>query len=262
MARYIEGVLLGAGTYAKVYKAVDVETGNTVALKKIRLNEKEGMPSTALREISLLRSISHTNIVSIIQVIHREDLLTIVFEFVEYDLMRYISEFGNAGHLIPQLASGICYLHARLIAHRDLKPQNILVSSSGILKIADFGLARSLNATDFAYSSEVVTLWYRAPELLMGKTNYGVEIDIWSFGCIVYEMLTAKPLLPGDNNQCQLRLCNQLSIRCLESELYAKYRVPKFMINIIAHCLQPQPERRITAEKIISYLDAALDPTG
>ncbi|KAI4292534.1 negative regulator of the PHO system [Pancytospora philotis] len=257
MPRYIEGTLIGAGTYAKVYKAVDIETGEIVALKKIKLNEKEGMPSTALREISLLRSLSHRNILSIIQVIHREDMLTIVFEYIEYDLISYIERFGSIVALVGQLVGGVQHLHSKKIVHRDLKPQNILVSSSGVLKIADFGLARSLNATDFSYSPEVVTLWYRAPELLLGKTNYSCEIDIWSLGCIIYEMFVRKPLFPGDSNSTQLELCNKLSFSRLEAELGRKYGAPQYMVDIACRCLQSKPENRITADQIAAFLETA-----
>lgn len=259
MGQYVEECVIGSGTYAKVYKAVDVETGNVVALKKVALNEKEGMPSTALREISILRNISHQNIIPILQVVHKEDMLTIVFEYMEYDLMAYIDKHGNIMFLINQLVSGVHHLHTRGIVHRDLKPHNILVSGSGVLKIADFGLARSLSATDFAYSSEVVTLWYRAPELLMGRTNYGCEIDIWSLGCIFYEMICKKPLLPGENNATQLSLCNALSLHRLESELVSRFRIPKFLTTILCRCLHASPAKRITIDEIVSSLESTYD---
>lgn len=240
----------------QVYKAIDTETGNVVALKKITLSEKEGMPSTALREISILRNISHENIINILQIVHHEDMLTIVFEYMEYDLMNYVELHGNILFLINQLISGVHHMHTRNIVHRDLKPHNILVNSNGILKIADFGLARSLGATDFPYSSEVVTLWYRAPELLLGATNYGCEIDIWSLGCIIYEMICKKPLLPGDNNSMQLLLCNQLNLKKLENELINCYGIPKFLTNILCKCLNASPLKRTTADQIVQYLES------
>lgn len=256
MNRYVQGRLIGSGTYAKVYEAIDTETGAIVALKKITLNEKEGMPSTALREISILKSISHENIIELLQVIHREDFLILVFEYMDFDLLSYIDLHGNVMFLINQLISGVHHLHIRNIVHRDLKPHNILVNSKGILKIADFGLARSLNAMDMAYSSEVVTLWYRAPELLMGSTNYGYEIDIWSLGCILYEMICKKPLLPGENKNMQLDLCKQLNLRCVETELSGLYGIPTFITTIICKCLNPIPSKRITADEIVVYLES------
>lgn len=256
MDRYTQGKLIGSGTYAKVYEAFDNETKRIVAMKKIVINEKEGMPSTALREISILRNSSHKNIIELLQVVHREDMLVIVFEYMEFELMRYIETHGSVMCLITQLVSGLRYLHSHCIIHRDLKPHNILVDKRGVLKIADFGLARSVNAMDFSYSSEVVTLWYRAPELLMGCTDYKYEIDIWSLGCIVYEMISRKALLPGDSKSTQLQLCKNLSIRHLETELAGVYHTPKFLIAIICRCLDHTPKKRITANQIAEIIES------
>lgn len=256
MSKYIEGTFLGEGTYAKVYKAIDSGSGNIVALKKITLKDSEGMPSTALREISILRNITHENIISILEIVHQENLLTIVFEYMDYDLMGYIKVSKcNLIYLMNQLISGIHHMHARRIVHRDLKPNNILVTAKGILKIADFGLARQLSATDYPYSSEVVTLWYRAPELLLGASSYGCEIDIWSLGCIMYEMISKKPLLPGENNNAQLALCKKLNLSNLEKELTNIYKIPPFIIYIMCRCLTVSPIERITAQEIVEYLE-------
>lgn len=250
MNRYRQGKLIGSGTYAKVYKALDMETQQTVAIKKIQINEKEGMPSTALREISILKNISHVNIIELLQVVHREDVLCIVFEYMDFELMKYIELHGNLEYLIGQLIAGIRYLHTHNIIHRDLKPHNILVSKSGILKIADFGLARAINMMDFSYSCEVVTLWYRAPELLMGSTGYKYEIDIWSLGCIIYEMVTRKPLLPGNSKQTQLDLCKGFNVRHTEIQLLNVYKTPEYLVLITCRCLDPFPRSRITIEEI------------
>lgn len=252
MKTYIEGSLIGSGTYGSVYKGIELETSMPVALKKIQLHEREGMPSTAMREISILRNISHENIIKLLHVIHQEDFLTIVFEFIDYDLMTYIHLHGNVFYLINQFVSGINYIHSRNIVHRDLKPPNILVNSKGILKIADFGLARKLGMTDVTYTSEVVTLWYRAPELLMGKTNYGLEIDIWSVGCIIYEMITKEPLLAGNSRENQLSLCIYLNLRKLENKLRKYYKIPPFIINTICRCLEQSPHKRISAGELFN----------
>jgi len=257
MPKYIQGRLLGSGTYAKVYEGVETETNTTVALKKITINGQEGMPSTALREISILKSLSHPNIIKILDVVHKEASLTIVFEYVEYDLLRYIEKHNNVGYLINQLVSGIHHLHTRNIVHRDLKPHNILVSSSGVLKIADFGLARKMKSGDYGYSSEVVTLWYRAPELIAGYTKYGCEIDIWSLGCILYEIVTKKPLLPGENKPMQLSMCNKMSVGMVMSELKMVYKVPEIFVYLICRCLEKSPMKRMTADEIVKYLEKA-----
>jgi len=255
MSRYTQGRLIGSGTYAKVYEAYDSETKNVVAMKKIELNEKEGMPSTALREISILKSTSHKNIIELFQIIHKEDILILIFEFVEYDLLKYVETHGNVIFLIQQLITGIQYLHTRNIIHRDLKPSNILVTNGGVLKIADFGLARAISPMDFSYSSEVVTLWYRAPELLMGSLNYLYEIDIWSLGCIIYEMVTLKPLLPGENKQSQLVLCRCLNYKKIVTELTLSYNIPPFLADIVCRCLELAPKSRITISEIAHLME-------
>lgn len=255
MNRYNRGELLGSGTYAKVYKGYDLLKERVVALKMIQINEKEGMPSTALREISILKSVSHENIVKILDIIHTKEYLCIVFEFMDYELMDYLDKHGNVSNMIQQLLNGLMYIHSHCIVHRDLKPSNILVSKSGELRIADFGLARAINLMDFSYSSEVVTLWYRAPELLLGCTDYKFEIDIWSVGCIIYEMITGRPLLPGNSKQNQLQLCKQLNLNHMSSQLTDHWKIPKFLIDIICRCLESTPSKRIRIEEILEIYE-------
>ncbi|KAL6122346.1 hypothetical protein NUSPORA_00649 [Nucleospora cyclopteri] len=255
MARYVQGKKIGSGTYAKVYEAMDTELSRTVALKKITLNEQEGMPSTALREISILKNLSHKNIVELYQVIHREDFLIMVMEYIDFELLDYIKNKGNVYTLINQLIKGIYYMHFENIIHRDLKPGNILVNKWGELKIADFGLSRAINLMDVPYSAEVITLWYRPPELLEGATSYGFEVDIWSLGCIIYEMVALKPLLPGDDKESQTLLCKNLNLIKLNEELKNVYKVPEIYRKIIVKCLNKSPKRRICAEEIMAILD-------
>ncbi|KAI5148714.1 hypothetical protein ENBRE01_0488 [Enteropsectra breve] len=259
MTRYMQNELIGAGTYAQVYKGVDMESGDIVALKKTKINPKEGMPSTTMREISILKSVSHQNIIKIIEVIHQEDYVTIVFEFIEYDLMKYIVHEGNVLYLINQLISGIHHLHSQNVVHRDLKPHNILVTREGILKIADFGLARVLHSTDFTYSPEVITLWYRPPELLMGQTQYGCAVDIWSLGCIIYEMICRKPLMAGQDKESQLKLISRLNVMEVDKELKSVYGTPKIISFIVCKCLEADHDKRITADEIVLLLEQAYD---
>jgi len=256
MENYLQKELIGSGTYAKVYKGVEIRTQQLVAIKSIRITKEEGMPPTALREISILKNIKHINIIKLLQVIHKQNMLYIIFEYVDYELMNYIEKFGNVYSLCSQLFSGIAYLHSHNIIHRDLKPSNILVCQTGILKIADFGLARTINKMDLAYSSEVVTLWYRAPELLMGAKNYQYEIDIWSLGCILYEMITRSPLFPGKSRETQLQLCNALELDRISFILSEYHNVPNNMILIISKCLDHLPMRRITIENIIMIFNS------
>ncbi|KAF6752707.1 kinase-like domain-containing protein [Ephemerocybe angulata] len=215
MEKYAKIEKVGEGTYGVVYKARDTTTNAIVALKKIRLEaEDEGVPSTAIREISLLKELKDRNIVQLLDIVHADQKLYLVFEFLEGDLKRYI-ETGNQNRtpITPaivkkfthQLVSGLLYCHAHRILHRDLKPQNLLIDEYDNLKLADFGLARAFGIPMRTYTHEVVTLWYRAPEVLLGSRHYSTAIDMWSVGCIFAEMaMQGAPLFPGDSEIDQI----------------------------------------------------------
>jgi len=192
MDRYYKIEKIGEGTYGVVYKAKDNVTGQIVALKKIRLEaEDEGVPSTAIREISLLKELSHPNIVSLCNVVHEDNKLYLVFEYLDQDLKKYMEMCGKNLHYmlvksyLQQLIKGIAHCHSHRVLHRDLKPQNLLIDKKGVLKLADFGLARAFGVPVRTYTHEVVTLWYRAPEILLGGKQYSTPVDIWSIGCIL-----------------------------------------------------------------------------
>jgi cyclin-dependent kinase 14 len=195
---------LGEGSYATVYKGICIETGLEIALKEIRLNEEEGAPFTAIREASLLRELVHANIVKLHDIIYTTSQLVFVFEFLCTDLNHYLERYGNGGlnpHNVKlfllQLLRGLSYIHIRKILHRDLKPQNLLISQHGELKLADFGLARAKSVPTQSYSNEVVTLWYRPPDILLGSTKYNTQLDMWGVGCIFCEMVSGLPTFPG-----------------------------------------------------------------
>jgi len=203
---------VGEGTYGIVWKAKNRETGEIVALKRIRLeSEDEGVPCTAIREISLLKELRHPNIVRLYDVVHSEKKLTLVFEHLDEDLKKYLDEcqgkipLATTKSFLYQLLKGVAFCHDHKVLHRDLKPQNLLINrKKGELKLADFGLARAFGIPVRSYSHEVVTLWYRAPDVLMGSREYSTPIDIWSAGCIFSEMITGKPLFPGKDTQDEL----------------------------------------------------------
>ncbi|XP_030371759.1 cyclin-dependent kinase 2 [Scaptodrosophila lebanonensis] len=202
---------IGEGTYGIVYKARSNQTGKDVALKKIRLEgETEGVPSTAIREISLLKQLKHKNVVQLYDVVISKNNLFMIFEYLNMDLKKLMDKKKEV--FTPQLIKSYMYqifdalgfCHTNRILHRDLKPQNLLVDTSGNIKLADFGLARAFNVPMRAYTHEVVTLWYRAPEILLGTKFYSTGVDIWSLGCIFSEMIMHRSLFPGDSEIDQL----------------------------------------------------------
>eukprot|EP01068_Selenidium_serpulae_P012115 Selendium_serpulae@DN5772_c0_g1_i6.p1 len=210
MTEYKKLCKIGEGTYGVVYKAMD-NHDKIWALKKIRLEtEEEGIPSTAIREISLLKELHHPNIVRLEDVFHTEKRLTLVFEYLDQDLKKLLdgSDCGldkvTIQSYLYQLLDGVAYCHAHRVLHRDLKPQNLLINREGKLKLADFGLARAFGIPVRSYTHEVVTLWYRAPDVLMGSKQYSTPVDIWSVGCIFAEMVNGRPLFPGTSDSDQL----------------------------------------------------------
>ncbi|THU71738.1 hypothetical protein C4D60_Mb04t04650 [Musa balbisiana] len=276
LSQYEKVEKIGEGTYGVVYKARDRLTNEMIALKKIRLEqEDEGVPSTAIREISLLKEMQHCNIVSLQKekeeckgmltekrgsgsesvmrqqrrerraatagatsgdsgsvrrqrlhdVVHSEKRIYLVFEYLDLDLKKHMDscpEFSKDPCLIKfsnphgsasifvqkflyQILRGIAYCHSHRVLHRDLKPQNLLIDQrTNALKLADFGLARAFGIPVRTFTHEVVTLWYRAPEILLGSRHYSTPVDLWSVGCIFAEMVNQRPLFPGDSEIDQL----------------------------------------------------------
>ncbi|KII74027.1 Cyclin-dependent kinase 3 [Thelohanellus kitauei] len=169
----------------------------------------EGVPSSAIREISVLKEFRHPNIIRLLEVVYEErKKLCLVFENMQQDLKKYMNHTALPHHqamkMLNQILSGTAYCHSHRIIHRDIKPQNILVDVDGNVKLADFGLARCFGIPLRQYTHEVVTLWYRAPEILLRDDYYSSSVDIWSIGCIFAEMLAGRPLFTGDSEIDQL----------------------------------------------------------
>ncbi|KAH7286650.1 hypothetical protein KP509_32G016400 [Ceratopteris richardii] len=201
------------GTYGVVYRARDKKTGEIVALKKVKMEkEREGFPMTSLREINVLLSIHHPCIVDVKEVVVGSNLDSIfmVMEYMEHDLkglMETIKQPFSQSEvkcLMLQLFEGVKHLHDNWVLHRDLKTSNLLLNNRGELKICDFGLARQYGSPLKTYTHMVVTLWYRAPELLLGCKQYSTAVDMWSLGCIMAEFLAKEPLFNGKNELDQL----------------------------------------------------------
>ena len=178
-----------------------------MALKKVKIEHcDEGIPSTALREIALLKELDHPGIVNLLDIVHGENKLYLVFEFFNQDMKKYLDKRGtplslqNVKSIVWQVLQGLLHCHQRRIMHRDLKPSNLLIDEAEKhVKIADFGLARSFGLPLKTYTHEVVTLWYRAPEVLLGSKVYSTGVDMWSVGCILYELAHRKPLFYGES---------------------------------------------------------------
>ncbi|KAL2014582.1 hypothetical protein VTN00DRAFT_2107 [Thermoascus crustaceus] len=274
---------LGEGTYATVFKGRNRQTGELVALKEIHLDSEEGTPSTAIREISLMKELKHESIVSLYDVIHTENKLMLVFEYMDKDLKRYMDTKGDRGQLdyvtiksfMHQLLRGIAFCHENRVLHRDLKPQNLLINKKGQLKLGDFGLARAFGIPVNTFSNEVVTLWYRAPDVLLGSRTYNTSIDIWSAGCIMAEMYTGRPLFPGTTNEDQLqkifRLMGTPSERSWPGisqfpeykpnfHVYATQdlrlilpQIDQLGLDLLNRMLQLRPEMRISAAEALRH---------
>lgn len=280
------------GTYGVVYRARDKKTGEIVALKKVKMEkEREGFPLTSLREINILLSFHHPSIVDVKEVVVGSSLDSIfmVMEYMEHDLkalmetMKQPFSQSEVKCLMLQLLEGIKYLHDNWVLHRDLKTSNLLLNNRGELKICDFGLARQYGSPLKPYTHLVVTLWYRAPELLLGAKQYSTAIDVWSLGCIMAELLSKEPLFNGKTEFDQLDKIFKILGTPNETIWPGYSKLPGVKVNFVKHqynllrkkfpatsftgspvlsdsgfdllnrLLTYDPERRITAEDALNH---------
>lgn len=258
---------LGEGSYATVFKGVCSANKKVVALKEIRLQEEEGAPFTAIREASLLKQLKHANIVTLHDIIHTKDTLMFVFEFVDTDLNNYLEKYPrgippyNVKLFLFQLLRGLAYIHERKILHRDLKPQNLLINEVGELKLADFGLARAKSVPSHTYSHEVVTLWYRPPDVLLGSKDYTTSLDIWGAGCIFVEMITGIALFPGTGDYvAQLNKIWQIAGTATEETWPGVTRFPEYNADLFVDF--PPQRLGIVAPKLLLLTGAESLATG
>lgn len=200
---------ISKGTYGDVYKGFYAKDGEKkmVAIKQIiQKHNVDLIDSTTLREIMILKSLSHENIIKLIDVVDKKPYIFIILEYLDTDLYNFLykSKIKVTKEIIKdimkQIFQGINYLHSKLFIHRDLKLKNILLTADGrIVKIGDFGLCRKLNLLNPCYTKRIGTLYYMAPEILLGLPNYSYSIDIWSLGCIFYELVFKRKLFEGNN---------------------------------------------------------------
>eukprot|EP01125_Pyxidicula_operculata_P007410 TRINITY_DN251_c1_g2_i1.p1 TRINITY_DN251_c1_g2~~TRINITY_DN251_c1_g2_i1.p1 ORF type:complete len:840 (+),score=194.96 TRINITY_DN251_c1_g2_i1:24-2543(+) len=294
---YEKIVKIGSGTYGLVWKARCKKSHEIVALKKIKMEaEREGFPITALREMNILKSLNHDNVIRLRDVVTTPKpgisgwFVYLVFDYVDHDMSGLLDSperftvfsVDHVKCLFKQLLLGLNYLHQNNVMHRDLKAANVLIGNDGILKLADFGLSRKKNDqfsdddSTSKYTNKVVTLWYRPPELLLGSENYGVEVDIWSAGCILAELLLLdrKALFPGESEMEQLELIFKLMGTPTESvwpdmkylpwyRLYHPKQIhssnfknkfknfPDSATNLLSQLLTLDPKRRISAKQAL-----------
>ncbi|KAH9775394.1 hypothetical protein WN944_012965 [Citrus x changshan-huyou] len=278
---------IGRGAYGIVCAAVNSETREEVAIKKIG-NAFDNIIDArrTLREIKLLRHMEHENVIAIKDIIRppKKDTFNdvyIVYELMDTDLHQIIRSDqqltdDHCQYFLYQLLRGLKYVHSASVLHRDLKPSNLLLNASCDLKIGDFGLARTTSETDFM-TEYVVTRWYRAPELLLNCTEYTAAIDIWSVGCILGEIMTREPLFPGKDYVHQLRLITELigspddaSLGFLRSDNARRYvrqlprcrkqqfttRFPNISsgaVDLLEKMLVFDPNKRITVEEALRH---------
>lgn len=207
--RYHMTKRLGDGTFGEVLLAKKIDTGDKVAIKRMKKKFKTWEEATALREVKALKKLPHPNIIKLREVIRENDILYFVFEYMQenlYELMkdrdRYFPE-GVIRNIIYQILQGLAFMHRNGYFHRDMKPENIMCNGTELVKIADFGLAREIRSKP-PYTDYVSTRWYRAPEILLRSTSYNSPIDIWALGCIMAELYMLRPLFPGTSELDQL----------------------------------------------------------
>lgn len=281
-ARYTEGRKLGSGTYGDVFKAFDTTRNHLVAIKHIKVTRRGiGLPSAALREITVLQELRHPNIVRLEDVaidFPRCGAIALVFEYLDTDLsklIRYERNMCRAGVKLymHQLLSGLAHCNERCVMHRDIKPANILLDrSTNTLKLADFGLARHHGIPISAFTHEVVTLWYRSPEILLGAAEYDSSVDVWSLGCVFAELAIGMPLFPGNNEidqifkifkvlgtpspaseLGQLKHFNAQFPNFPRTDLAAITRLPPLGVDLLMRMLDYSPSRRISASDALRH---------
>ncbi|EOA39920.1 hypothetical protein CARUB_v10008607mg [Capsella rubella] len=274
---------IGQGTYSVVYRARDLETGKLVAMKKVRFaNMDPESVRFMAREINILRKLDHPNVMKL-QCLVTSKLsgsLQLVFEYMEHDLSGLALRPGvkftepEIKCYMKQLLCGLEHCHSRGILHRDIKGSNLLINNDGVLKIGDFGLASFYHPDqDQPLTSRVVTLWYRAPELLLGSTAYGPAIDLWSVGCILAELFVGKPIMPGRTEVEQMhkifKLCGSPSEEFWETTKFPQatsYRpqhpykrvlletfknLPSSSLALLDKLLSVEPEKRCSASSTL-----------
>eukprot|EP00495_Collosphaeridae_sp_1-RS-2012_P003505 TRINITY_DN28_c0_g1_i5.p1 TRINITY_DN28_c0_g1~~TRINITY_DN28_c0_g1_i5.p1 ORF type:complete len:331 (+),score=36.92 TRINITY_DN28_c0_g1_i5:135-1127(+) len=264
--------VVGEGAYGVVLKCRNKQNTEIVAIKKFKDSEDdEGTRKTILREVKILRMLKQENIVSLLDAFRRKKRLYLVFEFMQRNLLQVLEEkpLGLDPTLVRlytfQLCRAIMWCHKHNIVHRDIKPENLLVNRppDTTLKLCDFGFARSVSAHSSQLTDYVATRWYRAPELLLGVTDYGKPVDVWAIGCIMGELIDSQPLFPGESDIDQLYVIRKVLGPLTENQRQTFLRNPRFLGMKIPEVGKPETlQRRYQGKstpKALSFMERCLE---
>ncbi|OBZ74110.1 Serine/threonine-protein kinase crk1 [Grifola frondosa] len=294
---------IGEGTYAVVYRGKslvicvlhtpymyslgrEIATGRKVAIKKIKVGQfKDGLDMSAIREVKYLRELKHQNVIELLDVFSSKTNLNLVLEFLDTDLELVIKDRSlvflpaDIKSWMAMTFRGLEFCHRNFILHRDLKPNNLLIAANGQLKLADFGLARDFADPGYKMTCQVITRWYRPPELLFGCRYYSTAVDIWSVGCIFAELMLRTPYLPGESDMDQLKTIFRALGTPTEEDWPGHTKLPDYVpvgqfqktplrdlftaasadcLNLLSKCLIYEPRRRITAKNPSLFLRTAI----
>lgn len=282
MNKYENLGVIGEGSYGIVMKCRHKNSGEIVAIKKfLETDDDHLIRKIAMREINLLRKLRHENLVNLIEVFRRKKHLYLVLEFVAHTILDALEQHpGGLGEDISreyiwQVFRGLEFCHSNQIIHRDVKPENVLVSTMGVIKLCDFGFARMLSV-DESCTDYVATRWYRAPELLVGDTHYGKEVDVWAAGCLLAELLTGNPLFPGESDIdqlfCIIRYMGKLAAKhqhiIAANPMFLGIKFPpeatisfmgkfsmlsKLTLDFLQECLKMDPEDRLSTSLLLHH---------
>ncbi|TFK26240.1 CMGC/CDK/CDK7 protein kinase [Coprinopsis marcescibilis] len=279
--KWLKDRKVGEGAYAVVYQGREASTGRKVAIKKIKVGLfKDGLDMSAIREVKYLRELKHPNVIELLDVFSSKKNLNLVLEFLDTDLEIVIRDRSlvflpaDIKSWMAMTLRGLEFCHRNWILHRDLKPNNLLIASDGQLKIADFGLARDFADPGYKMTCQVITRWYRPPELLWGCRYYSSAVDMWSVGCIFAELMLRVPYLTGETDMDQLKVIFRALGTPTEDEWPGHTKLPDYVavgqfpkqplrelftaasadaLNLLSRCLIFEPRRRITAKEALHH---------
>ncbi|KFO88124.1 Cyclin-dependent kinase-like 2 [Buceros rhinoceros silvestris] len=276
MEKYQVLGLVGEGSYGVVTKCRNKESGQIVAVKKFLESEDDAVVrKIAVREIKLPKQLRHENLVSLLEVYKKKKRWYLVFEFVDHTVLDDLEacpnglDYSRVRKYLFQIMRGTAFCHSHNIIHRDIKPENILVSQSGVVKLCDFGFARTLAASGEAYTDYVATRWYRAPELLVADSKYGKAVDVWAIGSLIMEMLTGEPHIDQlyHITKCLGNLIPRHQELFYKNPLFAGMRLPDVkeaesldkrypklsavVLDLARRCLQIDPDKRPSCAELL-----------